>query len=348
MLVALIIALLFGGYAAPPEPAEGEQLPVPVLMYHKIDVHGGGRYNVSPSKFRKQLEELRRADYYLINISDLVEGRLDQVPAGKHPVVLTFDDSDDSHLRFLHNGRLDPNCAAGVLERFCEKHPDFGHGAAFFCLAGGERASFFNDYLRWEEKLVWLLDHGYEIGNHTTTHPDLSKLTPEEIVWEIGTCQRLLEQAIGELEGYLRGLCYPYGAIPLTTEQYAACHSGELDGFRYEMDYAVAAWGGLCPSPELPEFGGLRYRIPRIEIHEDRGNGGFDVRWLTRFARTYTSNGTSWESPRTLLLDWWRRLWSATGHRGFGGSWLTDSLAKPVEGFHRPLKQLPPPPARFR
>ncbi|MCD4734326.1 polysaccharide deacetylase family protein [bacterium] len=183
MLIALIIALLFGGYAAPPEPAEGEQLPVPVLMYHRIDVHGGGRYNVSPVKFRKQLEELRRADYYLINISDLVEGRLDQVPAGKRPVVLTFDDSDDSHLRFLHNGRLDPNCAAGVLERFCEKHPDFGHGAAFFCLAGGERASFFNDYLRWEEKLVWLLDHGYEIGNHTTTHPDLSKLTPEEIVW---------------------------------------------------------------------------------------------------------------------------------------------------------------------
>ncbi|MCD4734325.1 hypothetical protein K8R78_08840 [bacterium] len=92
----------------------------------------------------------------------------------------------------------------------------------------------------------------------------------------------------------------------------------------------------------------MRYRIPRIEIHEDRGNGGFDVRWLTRFTSTYESSGQHWKSPRALLLDWWRWLWSATGHRSFGGSWLADSLTKPVEGFHRPLKQLPPPPARYR
>ena len=47
--------------------------------------------------------------------SDLVQGRLGAVPAGKTPVVLTFDDSTRYQL-FFQNGKLVPNTELGHLE----------------------------------------------------------------------------------------------------------------------------------------------------------------------------------------------------------------------------------------
>jgi peptidoglycan/xylan/chitin deacetylase (PgdA/CDA1 family) len=380
-LVLKLITLwtvLFGPLGESPEPVALK--PVPVLMYHQMGQRGG-RYSITPRDFERQLEEMRRAGFFLINLSELLRGDFSRVPHGKRPVVVTFDDSDPGQFRVLPDGRIDPLCAVGVLEKYRREHPEFGSGAAFFIFARDERGGgiFFQPerwglldafcerfglYAKgrgwerprlWQAKLRWLVENGYEVGNHTVTHADLGKLDPAGIAREIGVCQLLLEEAVGEREGYLWGLSYPFGAVPLGAEEYALCREGDFEGRHYRFDYAVAAWGGECPNPATDEFAAVRWRIPRVEMHAVRGGGGLDSRWLTLYADSYVKEAGEGDWPlRDLLtaslasLSKGLRTWFAPGpDRGLERGWTARRLAELDSGLRRPLKRLPPWPAYF-
>ncbi|MCK4593816.1 polysaccharide deacetylase family protein [bacterium] len=376
----LLARVLLGPLAEPPAPAVLK--PVPILMYHRMS-NRPGRYSITGRDFERQLEDMRRADFFLINLSELLRGDFSRVPPGKRPIVVTFDDSDSGQFRLLHDGRVDPYCAVGILERFRENHPDFGSGAAFFCLAVNprgtglfyqpQRRGLLEDFCKryglsgkgrgwgniklWQAKLLWLVEHGYEVGNHTTTHADLSKLTPEGITREIGICQGLLKEAIGEREGYLWGLCYPFGAVPPGAGEYALCREGDFEGRRYRFDYAVAAWGGMCPHPDTDEFAALRWRIPRIEMHAVRGGGGLDTRWLTRYADSYVKEGRDdpgtnpalalFTSSVEAVAVGLRTLFAPAPHRGLTKGWVSERLRERDRAWSRPIKRLPPWPAYF-
>jgi hypothetical protein len=96
---------------------------VPVLMYHDIiDVpETDVAYTRTLADFRAELQRLYDANYHVIPLQDLVSGQLD-VPAGKHPVVLTFDDGIANQFRFLiaadGSTSIDPTSAA-----FSPYHP---------------------------------------------------------------------------------------------------------------------------------------------------------------------------------------------------------------------------------
>ena len=80
-------------------------------------------------------------------------------------VVLTFDDGNKSDFTYV----------APLLKQY-----EFG--ASFYVTEGlGYRADPHNErYLGWEE--IRLLDEmGFEIGNHTATHPDMTKLSRAEV-----------------------------------------------------------------------------------------------------------------------------------------------------------------------
>jgi hypothetical protein len=79
---------------APPAPADvgtDELGHIPVLMYHRIVDEPVSVYDRTPADFRAELERLAGEDYVPVTAADLAAGRID-VPAGTHPVVLTFDD----------------------------------------------------------------------------------------------------------------------------------------------------------------------------------------------------------------------------------------------------------------
>src|SRR5690606_25844681 len=81
---------------APVDPAQvqaNELGRIPVLMYHRIVPTTESVYDRTPDDFRAELERLAREDYVPITTAELAAGRID-IPAGKHPVVLTFDDGD--------------------------------------------------------------------------------------------------------------------------------------------------------------------------------------------------------------------------------------------------------------
>jgi peptidoglycan/xylan/chitin deacetylase (PgdA/CDA1 family) len=390
MFIVLKLIALWTVLLGPPVEAPGSVVPkpVPVLMYHEMG-NRGGRYSITPRDFERQLEDMRRAGFFLINLSELLRGDFSRVPTGKRPVVLTFDDSDVGQFRVLRDGRIDPHCAVGILERFRDEHPGFGSGAIFFCLAGSETGggifyqpermglveAFCQHYQLsakgrawgrprlWQAKLRWLAANGYEVGNHTTTHADLAKLASEEIAREIGVCQRLLEEAVGErdktrgLSPLPWGLCYPFGSIPLDAEAYMLCREGGFEGESYDFDYAVAAWGGMCPHPDTDEFAAARWRIPRVEMHAVRGGGGLDTRWLTRYADSYVKEGSGPKEGNLIRdylyasllsvavgLDAW---FAPAPALGLERNWTAARLDERNESFRRPLKRLPPWPAYF-
>jgi peptidoglycan/xylan/chitin deacetylase (PgdA/CDA1 family) len=58
------------------------------------------------------------------------------------------------------------------------------------------------------EETQALLDMGMEIGAHTMTHPDLTRLDPPQLKWELETSRSQLEDYIQQP---IRTFCYPFG-----------------------------------------------------------------------------------------------------------------------------------------
>ncbi|MEM7348491.1 MAG: hypothetical protein AAF485_30055, partial [Chloroflexota bacterium] len=75
----------------PPYFADANELgQIMVLEYHRFG-YPEQRYQRTPQNFRTDLERLYQSGYYPVNFGDIVRG-LPNVPPGKKPVVLTFDD----------------------------------------------------------------------------------------------------------------------------------------------------------------------------------------------------------------------------------------------------------------
>ncbi len=230
-----------------------------VLMYHLIG-STGGVYNRSPERFRQDLVDLKAAGYYPVNLHDLVSGRND-VPAGKSPVVITFDDSSEGQYRILRDGTLDPNCAVGIMKAAAQ--------------AGGwaERASFFvllqvypTGHLLFgqaeyrESKLRDLVSWGYEVGSHTVTHLDLGSASRRQATKELAESRSMLKQLIGG--GYqVTSLAVPYGAFP---HDVSLLQRWSFLGDPYAYSAVLRAGGGPSPSPFSDKFDHLH--INRIAV----------------------------------------------------------------------------------
>ena len=214
---------------------------IPILMYHQIGPEPE-QFTRTPEQLRADLAWLYEHDFYVISMQDYLTGQID-IPAGKRPVILTFDDSPVSQFRLipLADGQLaiDPNCAVGILEQFFAAHPDFGRGGHFglntkriFAWAPNADASDQEPYV--QMKLRWLLDNGYELGNHTVDHANLAELTLDEVKQQLAVANDTVLALVPDAQ--MSVITLPYGMYPPD--------EGErfLQGFTYqERDYA---WDG--------------------------------------------------------------------------------------------------------
>ena len=160
------------------------------MMYHGIDAsikssetgHTGGNIDVdgyqrTAEAFRKDLEMYYEKGYRMIRLTDYVDGTIN-VEAGKSPLVLTFDDGISNNCLVTGEDKdgniiIDPDSAIGILESFKEKYPDYNVTATFFVNGGLFSQPDYN-----EKILNWLVDHGYDVGNHTYTHCDFTEINP--------------------------------------------------------------------------------------------------------------------------------------------------------------------------
>ncbi len=235
---------------------------IPVLEYHCIqdDVPEDDLHR-STANFRADIERLKQAGFYPINVRDMAAGRID-VPAGKSPVVLTFDDSSPGQFRLLDDGTIDPDCAVGIMQAAVEDG-DWAPRASFFPLLYVDP----EDYILWgqkgreEEKLTTLVSLGYEIGSHTRTHADLKAAPLEACYEELGRSQFMLEDMIGS--GYrVTTLSVPFGSYPANE---SILVRGSYEGRTYRYEAALEAFGGPNPSPFAGRFDPTH--IKRIPVY---------------------------------------------------------------------------------
>ncbi|MEV0247660.1 polysaccharide deacetylase family protein [Nocardia sp. NPDC050712] len=250
---------------------------VPVLMYHQVLPAPAGEYDQTPAEFRAELERLYREGYRPVTAADYISGVLD-IPAGTHPVVLTFDDSTLSQVTFGPDGNPAPDCAVGILEEFRSRYPDFGVTATFYV-----NNQPFGDNPR---ALAWLAEHGYEIGSHTANHPDLARLDSAGVQREFAENVHAIQAAVPGKP--VRTMALPLGISPADRSLAAA---GSWAGTSYRFEAVMLVGANPAPSP----FGRVDPTgIPRIR--SGKGEVPFDsAYWLDWLAANptlrYTSDG---------------------------------------------------------
>jgi peptidoglycan/xylan/chitin deacetylase (PgdA/CDA1 family) len=238
---------------------------IPVLMHHQIR-QNGSTYDLTAGQFRAELARLWRDGYYPVRASDLVSGRLD-VPKGKTPVVMTFDDATNNQIAFLPDGRVDPKTAVGIFEDFAAQHPGFPATGTFYV----PRNAFNGDGESAQKTFGWLVANGFELGNHTKDHIALNTLGATAVQRQLVLGNRLLTD---RLPGYrAQTMALPLGALPHPASLAAR---GTWDGQAYR--FAGVFLSGAEPAPSPFSTGWSPGAIPRI-LPNPRWNGARDFTW---------------------------------------------------------------------
>ena len=262
---------------------------IPIMMYHGIHnmkntdtKYTGGNvdkdgYNRTTEAFRDDLEFYYQNNYRMIRLIDYINGDID-VSLGKSPIILTFDDGKENNFKVIGeiNGELeiDPNCAIGILEEFKKKYPDYNVTATFFINSGIFQQEEYN------EKIVkWLINHGYDIGNHTLTHADFTKINEKEAAKEVGGMYQILNSIIPDK--YVPIIAMPFGSPYRNTHPNFAIM---LKGIYQEISYETVATLRVGWEAELSPF-----------------DKDFEENFLKRI-RAYDNNGKDYDIEMNFKL----------------------------------------------
>ena len=261
---------------------------VPIMMYHGIvdtttNKYTGGNvdkdgYNRTSSAFKEDLEMYYEKGYRMIRLEDYINGIFD-VELGLSPIILTFDDGNENNFKVIkknEDGTLefDPNSAIGVLEAFKEKHPDANATATFFVNGGLCNQPKYN-----EDIIKWLVENGYDVGNHTISHVDFTKIGNEKTKEEVGKLYQKLDNIIPDK--YVHIIALPFGSpYKKSHSNYPFIIDGEYNGYKYHTDAGLrVGW-----EPEVSPF-----------------NKDFDTSFLKR-VRAYDNNGKEFDIKMTFNL----------------------------------------------
>jgi peptidoglycan/xylan/chitin deacetylase (PgdA/CDA1 family) len=248
----------------PPDPASvraNELGLVPVLMHHRVTEKVESEFDMTPAYFRSELERLHAEDYYPVRTIDLVHGTFDQVPPGKTPVVMTFDDGTSGQFGYAPGGSIKPDSGVGILVDFHRENPDFPAVASFYInqnpFAIADTAKALSDL----HKL------GMEIGNHTLHHANLKQLDRAHVQSEFGALQAMVEQAVPGVR--TRTMALPLGVEP---RDKALSRTGIFRGRRYLNEGVLLVGANPSHSPYHRKFDAQA--IPRIRSSSYQGGTG--------------------------------------------------------------------------
>ncbi|NWF68994.1 MAG: polysaccharide deacetylase family protein [Chloroflexi bacterium] len=173
--------------------AQIDNLLCPILMYHYVSTPPADAdatlrdLAVTLENFAAHLDTLLNAGFSTITMDELWRGLRGEFGLPARPLVITFDD-----------GYWDAYAHAGPL-----------------LAARGMRGTFYivGSYMEQPGYLTWgqaaeLRASGMEIGNHSHTHRDLSRLTADEQRADIEQSTAAIEAALGFRPNTF---CYPFG-----------------------------------------------------------------------------------------------------------------------------------------
>jgi len=252
---------------------------VPIMMYHGIidkknvdTSYTGGNvdrdgYNRTSEAFRNDLEMYYQKGYRMIRLIDYMNGNID-TELGKSPIVLTFDDGNVNN--FKVNGLddegnliIDPNCAVGILEEYKKKYKDFNVTATFFLNSGLFGQSKYNNQI-----LKWLVENGYDIGNHTKNHVDFSNVDEVRTQAEIAYMYKTLDEIIPDK--YIKVIALPFGS-PYKSDHpnFSYILKGSSEGYNYETEGTLRVGWTYDYSPFHKSFN--KTFVKRIRAYDNDG-----------------------------------------------------------------------------
>lgn len=233
-----------------------------VVMFHNfVDTYqkGDKEYTTTFSEFEKLLQGLYDKKYRLISLTDMLNNNID-VPAGCTPIVFTFDDGTVGEFNLIEkDGNLvvNPRSAVGIMEAFSKAHPDFGLNGTFYVNLGIKTT--FKGAGTMSERLKYLIDRGFEIGNHTKTHVSLPNVkTSQKMLEEVGGNQKLMNEYV---PGYtFNSFSLPFGSASKDLKEYVI--QGNYEGTEYKHSAIMLVGANPAPSPVSIKFDSLA--IPRV------------------------------------------------------------------------------------
>lgn len=229
-VAALVLAV---GCGAGPDAQGRPPQAVPILMYHHIAAPPGDARNprlwVRPSRLSAQVRALERAGYRAVTLGRVWRAWHGGPPLPARPVVISFDDGYASQHR--HAGRiLRARRWPGVLNLTLSN----------LDTAGGLRRA----------EVRRLLADGWELGAHSLTHPDLTRVTPAALHDEVAGSRAALQDAFATPVDFY---CYPSGRVDATVA--AAVRDAGFLG-------ATTTRAGQASPAEDP------YRLRRMLVHD--------------------------------------------------------------------------------
>ena len=279
------------------KPDESGQIMV-VMFHNFVEAYpkGNNEYTTTFSEFEKLLQELYQKKYRLISLTDMLNDNID-VPAGYIPMVFTFDDGTSGQYNLIENdGKLvvNPKSAVGIMEAFNAKHPDFGLKGTFYVNLGVKTT--FKGAGTMSDRLNYLIEKGFEIGNHTKTHVSLPTVkTSQKMLEEVGGNQKLMNELV---PGYVfNSFSLPFGNASKDLKEYVI--QGNYEGTAYKNSAIMLVGANPAPSPVSDKFNPMA--LPRV-----RATGmkkvDCDLAWwldaLKKGKSQYVSDG----NPNTVTI----------------------------------------------
>ncbi len=278
---------------------------IPVMMYHQIKdmrndetKYTGGNvdydgYTRTTEAFRNDLEFYYQSGYRMIRLIDYVNGKID-VELGYSPLVLTFDDglNEVKILGLDDDGNIiiDPNCALGILEEYKKKYPDFNVTATFFL-----NSTLFYSQTYNEKIIKYMVDNGYDIGNHTLSHPNINKISTAETQKEVGKMYQMLDKIIPDK--YVNIVALPYGNPSSSNNNFKYILHGSYDSKEYDTISTLRVSWEADYSPFNKNFD--KTYIKRIRAYDNKGTN-FDIE--ANFKRLETSKYISDGNVDTVVI----------------------------------------------
>jgi peptidoglycan/xylan/chitin deacetylase (PgdA/CDA1 family) len=243
-----------------------------VLCYHALSPTWDAALSTTPQLFERQLSTLVRRGYRGATFTEAV-----MAPPAERVLCVTFDDayrSVDRLARPILDRLQLPATVFAPTDQIGAEGPLRWSGIDRWI--GGPHESELTP-MSWQE-LRALVDHGWEIGSHTGSHPHLTQIDDASLESELTRSKAACER---ELNAPCTSLAYPYGDVDDRVVA-AAARSGYT---------AAAALPGRLHAEET-------LRWPRIGVYRADDERRFRMK-VSRPLRAVRRTG-AWEALQAL------------------------------------------------
>lgn len=246
--------------------SEKKKYEIPVLLYHRVikDKSEAGKHGtyIQVDQLESHFKYLKKKGFSTITFNEL--SSIDRFEYGKKFVILTFDDGYEDNYTLLLPLLKKYNFKSVIYLVTDEKDNlwDLKEEGRTFPLLKNEQ-------------IIELHKYGNEIGAHTMHHPDLTKLSNDELKKEVVGSKNYIEELVATT---VTSFAYPYGKLNDEVKKVVADV-----GFKFSL---ATVTGPLAIHKDPME-------VRRIIIHPDTK--------LSRFKRkvkgnyTYRKSESAWK-----------------------------------------------------